>query len=243
MRLSQFKALTFDCYGTLIDWDRGITDALAPWLARNGRASLGPDALLEHFGVCESAQQAAAPGMRYPKVLRYAHDCIAGRLNLPPDPDAAEAFGRSVADWPPFPDTPSALARLKARYQLVILSNIDRDSFAATNRHLGVEFDAIFTAEDIGSYKPDPCNFAYMIEKLEAAGVARNEILHVAQSLFHDHVPAKSVGLATCWIDRRQGRGGGAAKTPDAEVRPDMTYFSLGALADAVEAEAASQQG
>ncbi|MCC2664532.1 MAG: HAD-superfamily hydrolase, subfamily variant2, partial [Geminicoccaceae bacterium] len=126
----------------------------------------------------------------------------------------------------------------KQRYQLVILSNVDRASFAHSNQKLGVEFDATYTAEDIGSYKPDPRNFDYMLAHLAARGIAREQILHTAESLYHDHVPAKRVGLATCWIHRRAGKAGhGATRQPEAEVRPDFRFETLGAMAAAHRAE------
>ena len=148
------------------------------------------------------------------------------------------AFGASIQDWPAFPDSAEALGYLKQHYQLVILSNVDRASFAHSNQKLGVEFDAVYTAEDIGSYKPDPRNFEYMLARLAARGIAREQILHTAESLYHDHVPAKRFGLATCWIHRRAGKAGhGATRQPEAEVRPDFRFETLGAMAAAHRAE------
>ena len=155
-------------------------------------------------------------------------------------PIAAEAaaFGASVGDWPAFPDSADALAYLKGHFQLVILSNVDRKSFAGSNRRLGVEFDQILTAEEIGSYKPDLRNFEYLLARAGEAGVAKGELLHVAQSLFHDHVPANRMGIASAWIDRRHDKpGGGATIVPDPMPHYDFRFTSMRALADAHRAE------
>jgi 2-haloacid dehalogenase len=237
MRLSDFSVLTFDCYGTLIDWETGISEALAPWLVRAG-VSRGRDQILEAFAELESAQQAATPGLRYPELLAEVHQGLAERFGIAPDPKAAEEFGASVGNWPAFPDSAEALAYLKQHYQLVILSNVDRASFAQSNESLGVSFDAIYTAEDIGFYKPNPRNFDYLLAHLAEQGIGKAQILHTAESLHHDHIPAKRIGLATCWIHRRAGKQGhGATRVPDAEVRPDFRFESLAAMADARRAE------
>jgi 2-haloalkanoic acid dehalogenase type II len=237
MRLSDFSVLTFDCYGTLIDWETGISEALAPWLERAG-VRLERDQVLEAFAQLESAQQAATPSMRYPELLAEVHRGLALRFGIAPDADAAAAFGASVQNWPPFADSAEALAYLKQHYQLVILSNVDRASFARSNGKLGVRFDAICTAEDIGSYKPDPSNFDYLLRHLAERGIAKEQILHTAESLYHDHIPARRIGLATCWIHRRAGKEGhGATRVPEAEVQPDFRFESLGAMAEAHRAE------
>ena len=237
MRLSDFSVLTFDCYGTLIDWETGIGEALAPWLVRAG-VGLGRDQILEVFAELESAQQVATPSLRYPELLAKVHRALAERFGIAPDPKAAERFGASVGNWPAFADSAGALAYLKQHYRLVILSNVDRGSFARSNPKLGVAFDAIYTAEDIGSYKPDPRNFDYLLSHLAEQGFGKAQILHTAQSLHHDHMPAKRIGLATCWIDRRAGRHGqGATRVPDTDIRPDFRFESLAAMADAHRAE------
>ena len=151
--------------------------------------------------------------------------------------DDAAALGGSVGDWPAFPDSAEALARLKRRYRLIILSNVDRAGFAASNRRLGVDFDAILTAQDIGSYKPNPANFDALLSRIDELGVPRDRLLHVAQSLFHDHVPAKAKGLPTVWINRRRDEAGwGATPAPAATVQPDTEFPSMAAFADAVDA-------
>jgi len=227
VRLTDFSTLTFDCYGTLIDWESGINGALGPWLRSVGIHS-SRDQLLEAFARAESAQQEATPGMRYPELLAEVHKVIARHFGVASNPDAAAAF----------PDSAEALAYLKQHYKLVILSNVDRASFAHSNQKLGVTFDAIYTAEDIGSYKPDPRNFEHLLRALGEQGIAKEEILHTAESLHHDHVPAKRVGLATCWIHRRAGKHGhGATRVPEQEVQPDFRFESLAAMADAHRAE------
>jgi 2-haloalkanoic acid dehalogenase type II len=240
MRLSDYAVLTFDCYGTLIDWETGISQALAPWLERSG-VSLERDRMLEAFAQLESAQQAATPAMRYPELLAEVHRALAARFGIAADADAAAAFGASVGDWPGFADSAAALAYLQQHYRLVILSNVDRASFARSNAKLGVTFDAIYTAEDIGSYKPDPRNFEYLLRHLAERGIAQEQILHTAESLYHDHIPARRLGLATCWIHRRAGKAGhGATRVPGGEVRPDFRFESLAAMAEAHRAERAA---
>jgi 2-haloacid dehalogenase len=147
------------------------------------------------------------------------------------------AFGGSVGDWPAFPDTPAALAYLQRFYKLVILSNVDRASFARSNPRLGVDFTAIYTAEEIGSYKPDARNFRNMLDRLAKVGHSPGDILHVAQSLYHDHAPANRCGLRSAWIDRRHGKAGGATPPAAAEVHYDFRFASLAELADAHRAE------
>jgi 2-haloacid dehalogenase len=238
MRLSDFSVLTFDCYGTLIDWETGIWNAFAPTLERVP-VKPGRDQVLDAFGRAESAQQAATPGMLYPALLAEVHKAMCLEFGVEPDADSAAAFGASVRDWPAFADTPDGLAYLKRHYKLVILSNVDRGSFAHSSRRLGAAFDAVFTAEDIGSYKPDPRNFEYMLERLGAQGIGREQILHTAESLFHDHVPARRFELASCWISRRHGQGATASGRPGIDVLPDFRFESLAAMADAHRMETA----
>lgn len=235
MRLSDFTTLSFDCYGTLIDWEAGLSAALKPL---RSRAKLGAEELLEAFGRAEHAIEDEQPGLRYSDILVKVHQRLEDEFGLAADGAAAQSFGRSVGNWPAFPDSAEALRHLKRHFRLVILSNVDRASFAGSNARLGVEFDEIFTAEEIGSYKPDPRNFQYLLDRLGERGVARIQLLHVAQSLFHDHAPANRFGLASAWIDRRVGKtGGGATALPDPTPHFDFRFPSLGALADAHRAE------
>jgi 2-haloalkanoic acid dehalogenase type II len=236
-RLSDFQVLTFDCYGTLIDWETGICAAIGRWLESQG-VSATRDQLLGAFAAAEAPQQEATPDLRYPELLARVHTAVAKRFGVAPDAAAAQAFGRSVRDWPAFADSADALAYLKRHYRLVILSNVDRASFAHSARKLGVEFDAVYTAEDIGSYKPDARNFEYMLARLAEQGIGSGQILHTAESLYHDHIPAKRFGLATCWIHRRAGQSGhGATRPPEVEVSPDFRFATLGEMAAAHRAE------
>jgi len=228
-----FKALTFDCYGTLIDWESGILAALRPW-ARRHASALGDEALLAAFAEAESAIEATEPKLLYPDVLRATQRALAARFGITPNRADEDAVGGSVPDWPAFPDSPSALAYLKGHYKLAIVSNVDRASFADSNKRLGVEFDSIVTAQDVGSYKPNPAHFHEAFKRLADLGVARGEILHVAQSLFHDHVPAKALGMTTVWINRRAGKEGwGATKPPPKPVKPDAEFPTMEAFAAA----------
>ncbi len=236
MKLGDFSTLTFDCYGTLIDWETGLLQALAPWLARYG-CRIDDERILAAFAEAESAAQQCAPDKRYPEILGDAMDALAAQWQIPLDPADRQRFGASVGEWPAFADSAAALAYLKRHYRLVILSNVDRGSFARSHVRLGVEFDRVFTAQDIGSYKPDPRNFRYMLDALGQDGIAPGQVLHVAQSLFHDHVPAKQLGLATVWVNRRAGKLGSGA-TRAAQAQPDWEVTSLAELADLHRAQA-----
>jgi 2-haloacid dehalogenase len=231
--LSAFRALTFDCYGTLIDWESGIYRALQP-LLRAAAVTKSRDEVLADFARHEAAQEAATPSALYRDLLADVHRRLAQEWGVTLAEEAHVAFGRSVPEWPAFDDSAAALRYLKAHYKLVILSNVDRESFAGSNRRLGVTFDAICTAEDIGSYKPDLRNFRYLLATLERLGIGSHEILHTAQSLHHDHVPAKALALATCWIDRRHDREGWGATVKPAQMPAyDFRFESLAALAEA----------
>jgi 2-haloalkanoic acid dehalogenase type II len=233
MKLADFDTLTFDCYGTLIDWESGIHTALLPLIAKAGNG-FGRDAALEAFARHESAQEHETPAMIYSDLLAHVHARLAKEWGVAADAAADKTFGASVPDWPAFPDSAEALAYLKQHYKLVILSNVDRASFAGSNKRLGVTFDAVYTAQDIGSYKPNPRNFEYMLAKLAERGIRKSQILHTAQSLFHDHAPAKKFGLASCWIDRRHAAAGwGATMPPPEGAAYDFRFTSLQAMADA----------
>jgi 2-haloalkanoic acid dehalogenase type II len=233
--LKDFEALSFDCYGTLIDWETGLTAVLDRW-ARSGGADLGREQILEAFASCESAAEAEHPSELYPSILARSMRCLGERLGVPVSDDDARALGASVPDWPAFADSRDALSALSRRFKLVILSNVDRASFAASNARLGVTFTSVLTAEDIGSYKPSPRSFEALLDEARRLGVGDGRLLHVAQSLYHDHVPAKRAGLPTVWINRRQNRGWGATPAPSAPVRPDWEFPSMAAFAEAVEA-------
>jgi 2-haloalkanoic acid dehalogenase type II len=237
-RLAEFSALSFDCYGTLIDWETGIAAVLGPW-ARERGLEMTDEALLTAYSGHEARAEAEHPGDPYPAVLARSFRDLGRELGTEVSHDDAERLARSVPDWPAFPDSHDALAALAERYQLIILSNVDRDSFAASNRRLGVSFTSILTAQDIGSYKPSPRNFDALAAEAARLGVA-GRLLHVAQSLFHDHVPAKQAGLPTAWINRRHDQPGwGATPAPDAGVTPDWEFPSMEAFAAAVAADPA----
>jgi 2-haloalkanoic acid dehalogenase type II len=241
-RLTDFKVLTFDCYGTLIDWETGIWDSLQPLIMSNRRSDILREGALACFARHENALESAVPDMHYQKVLEKVHAEIAGEFDLESTASLDENFGRSVANWPAFPDTADALRYLKTRFRLVVLSNIDRESFAASNRKLGVAFDAVYTAQDIGSYKPSPANFKYLLEHLRSdLGLPASQVLHTAQSLFHDHAPARAFGLANAWIDRQRlsQNGNWGATAPMAE-RPavDFRFSSMSEMADAARLQA-----
>jgi 2-haloalkanoic acid dehalogenase type II len=240
MKLADFKVLTFDCYGTLIDWESGIFNALAPLCAK-ARHGKTRDQVLENYALHEAAQEEETPGMLYPQVLSTVYQRLAAEWGVPVTKAEANIFGASVPDWPEFADSVEALAYLKKHYKLVILSNVDRLSFRASNARLKVAFDAIYPAQDIGSYKPSLNNFEYMLQQLQADfGLGAKDILHTAQSLFHDHAPANQIGLASAWIDRRHAtEGWGATMPPPGTPRYDFRFESMMAMVKAHQAETA----
>ena len=232
MKLNQFQVLTFDCYGTLIDWETGLWNALQPLLSA-GRLAITREEALVLFGELEHEQECLTPSLLYPSLLAVVHARLAERWGARVQDGLHERFGQSVLDWPAFPDSAAALAYLKRHYKLVILSNVDRNSFAHSNSRLGVSFDAVYTAEDIGSYKPDARNFIYLLEHVAAdLNIQPTGILHTAQSLMHDHVPARNAGLACAWIDRRAGVRGGATVQPEVMPRVDFTFRSLSEMVE-----------
>ena len=219
----RFDVLTFDCYGTLIDWETGLLAALREALPGLDAAD---EQLLEEYAALE-ADAEAGPYLPYREVLAHGVRGIAVQHGLSLADDAVARFGESVRDWPAFPDSAEALVRLKERFRLGVITNCDTDLFAASNERLGVEFDWIVTAEMARSYKPSLVNFELAFETI---GVPRERILHVAQSLFHDHVPATQLGLTSVWIHRRHGRPGAGA-TPPAAATPAATYTSMATFA------------
>lgn len=232
MLLHNFRVLTFDCYGTLIDWETGILDAIKP-LAQKAANTLSPNRILETFARHEAAQEAETPTMIYSKLLAVVHSRIAKEWDVKTTAEEDTKFGGSVGDWPAFQDSPAALQYLKQHYKLVILSNVDRESFKGSNKHLQVEFDWILTAQDIGTYKPSLKNFEYMVSKMADAGYKKNDILHTVESLFHDHAPSNKVGIASAWIHRRHGKEGfGATSKPTEMPHYNFHFTSLGEMAD-----------
>ena len=217
---TDYDALTFDCYGTLIDWGSGIVNHLQPLLLERD-AHVIDDFILEFFADAEPAIQ--ADGVRYADVLREVLRRLGARLGFTPTDEMLDGFAASVADWPPFDDTAAALQRLQERFDLVVVSNVDNALFAGTAKRLGADFKHVVTAEDVGAYKPDRRMFDRAREVL---GDAR--ILHVAQSVYHDIAPATALGLPTVWIRRTRN----AARSADA--RPTWTFESLAGFADAL---------
>jgi 2-haloacid dehalogenase len=235
--LADFEALSFDCCGTLIDWEAGIAAVLRRW-ADAHRCTLTDEELLVAYSVHEAEAEIAAPTDLYPRILARSMRTLGAALGIPVSDAEADAFAISVPDWPAFPDSAGALARLDRRYKLIILSNVDRASFAGSNRRLGTTFASILTAEDVGSYKPSPRNFEALLVEAARLAIPKGKLLHVAQSLFHDHVPAKAAGLPTVWINRRHGKpGSGATPEPETGVTPDWTFPSMAGFADAVETD------
>ncbi|KAL3466109.1 HAD-like domain-containing protein [Aspergillus heterothallicus] len=235
--LKSYKLLTFDVYGTLVDWEGGIISALQPAISKsNPRKTFTKPELLHAYHALEKSQQTKTPDMLYSDVLTTIHAPLLATLGLPPPTEAeSRAFGDSIGSWPAFPDTVSALHRLRKHYKLVVLSNVDRESFAKTNAGSlqGFAFDLIITAQDVGSYKPDLKNFEYMLRAVDREfGVGREEVLQTAQSQFHDHHPAKEVGVKSVWIERP-----GAVMGNLEENVYDWKFETLGGMADAVEAE------
>ncbi len=237
-KLTDFAVLTFDCYGTLIDWEGGIWDGLQPLIQASGRRDITRAEALQVYSGLESAQQASTPQMHYADILTQVHADFAKHYDLRSSADMDENFGQSLPHWPAFADTADALRILKQHFKLVILSNVHRQGFAASNRKLGVEFDAIYCAQDVGSYKPNPANFNYLLRHLKTdLGLDKEQILHTAQSLFHDHVPATAAGLARAWIDRQglsKGGDWGATAKVGAIPEVDFLFPTLGAMATAV---------
>ncbi len=233
MKLTEFKALTFDVYGTLIDWESGMIEGLRPPTDRLPQ-TLTRGQILEAHAFHESTTQSFTPSKTYASLLAVVYRRLAEEWRMDVTREECLRYGRSVKDWPAFPDSAEALRYLKRHYRLVVLSNTDSESFAHSNAKLQIEFDAAYLASDIGSYKPDPRNFDYMLKNLERQGIERHEILHVAESMFHDHGPANAFGLANCWIYRRHGQEGfGATMTPAEMPRYDIRFHSMADLVNA----------
>ena len=228
LRFDEFEVLTFDCYGTLIDWETGLCESLQPIFAAHG-LSPDPARVLELYGELETAAE-TGPYQEYRAVLRTVLTGLGDRLSFTPTTTELERFSTSVRDWPAFSDSPAALQALKRKYRLAILSNIDDDLFAHSAKRLQVQFDWIITAQQAKSYKPSPRNFRLAFERI---GLPQNRILHVAQSLFHDIAPANALGLSTVWVNRRHQQEGAGA-TPPAHARPGLEVPTLRALAERI---------
>lgn len=236
MNLADFDALSFDCYGTLIDWEAGLSAVLVRWARARGLDVAG-EQLLTEYSAAEASAEAAHPADPYPEILAGSFRLLGASLGAEvTDEDAARLAG-SVPDWPAFPDSRAALLTLGQRYQLIILSNVDRASFAGSSKKLGASFASVITAQDVGSYKPAQRNFDALLSGAARRGIEPGRLLHVAQSLYHDHVPAQRAGLPTVWINRRHDRAGwGATPQPPTPVTPDWEFPSMAAFAAACTA-------
>lgn len=225
---TRFKVLTFDCYGTLIDWESGILAAVRPVLARYGieatdREILGTYARLE-------AKHEQGEFLNYRLVLRLVMTEMSLRFSFDASPRELDCLSDSIGEWKPFPDTVGSLEKLKTRYKLAIISNVDDKLFSATARRLVVPFDWVVTAQQAKAYKPSFKTFEFALGRI---GLPREQILHIAQSVYHDIVPAKAVGLATVWVNRRAGKEGSGA-TVAASAVPDMEVPDLESLVDMI---------
>jgi 2-haloalkanoic acid dehalogenase type II len=231
-KLTDFRLLSFDVYGTLIDWETGVLNGLRSLIEQT---DLTQERVLELYHELEREQQSKTPDMPYSELVATLHPQFAARLGLKaPTVQESEIFGQSVGQWPAFPDTVDALRRLSKHYKLLVLSNVDRGSFKASSAGPleGFQFDKIITAQDVGSYKPDHRNFEYMLKTAKSElGVEKNEVLQTAQSQFHDHHPAREVGIKSVWIERH-----GTMGNRQQEIY-DWKFFTLGDMADAVERE------
>ena len=238
MDFSRFTTISFDCYGTLIDWESGILPTLRTVLANHGLAnhgqSLSDAGILELYGEFE-AQAESGPYQSYRDVLQSVVRAFADRFHFEASSAEIRSLHESVRAWPPFPDTVPALRELQKRYQLVVISNIDDDLFAETRKHLDVEFDGVITAEQARSYKPSINNFQIALRTL---ALSPDQLLHAAQSRYHDVVPARSLGISTVWVNRKSARPGigavRASAAPALEKRADLEVPDLAGLAAAV---------
>ncbi|MGB3187841.1 MAG: haloacid dehalogenase type II [Limnoraphis sp.] len=221
---NQFEALSFDCYGTLIDWEHGITSILEK-IVSDHQIDCDEQQLLKLFSEYEPIAQ-SGKYQNYKDVLREVVQKIGERLEFEPTISELESLWKSIETWKTFSDTVEALQALKQKYRLVIISNIDDDLFAQTAQQLQVEFDDVITAQQVKSYKPAQRNFEFALEKI---GLSPDKVLHVAQSLYHDIAPAKQFGLTTVWVNRQQGKEGTGATQPTA-AEPDLEVPDLKTL-------------
>lgn len=218
---NKLEVLTFDCYGTLIDWESGILELLKPLLSNNS-INLNDKQILELYAEFESEEE-QGEYTKYRDVLRAVVRKLGQRFSFEPSLAEQDSLPDSIKNWQPFPDTVEALKSLKKRFKLAIISNVDDDIFASTAQRLNVEFDWVITAEQVKSYKPSLNNFKRAIERME---MPPEKILHVAGSIYHDIVPASSLGIKTVWVNRRanqEGSGAALAASGKADLEvPDL---------------------
>jgi 2-haloacid dehalogenase len=228
---TRFEILTFDCYGTLINWEDGILRCLHRILAAHGKnkdKDTDDATILSLYGDFE-ANAERGEYRRYREVLKSVVRQFGEELGFAPTDEQVNSLPDSLKDWEPWPDTVAALRDLQKRFRLAVISNIDDDLFAATQPKLGVKFDHIITAQQAGAYKPSLKIFELALSRI---GVPAHRVLHVGQSVYHDVLPAQSLGLATVWVSRPSPRAGvGAVKA--AEGHPDLQVSSLAEFAAA----------
>lgn len=234
-RFAKYEAMSFDCYGTLIDWEKGILTQLQAWVQLQN-LKVTDAKLIELFGIHERQVQADNPTLLYPDILVEVHHRIAKSLNVTSTKEAAQSFGNSVGDWLVFPDTVEALKLLSKSFKLFIISNVDRASFKKSNQKLGILFDGIVTAQDVGSYKPDFRNFEALKDCVAKKGIPSETLLHVGESIYHDVIPGTKAGLDTVWIDRQSDNplAPRASGNPSPEAKPTMIFQSMEHLAKAI---------
>jgi len=239
-KLTDFKLLSFDVYGTLIDWEAGALTALQPMLKKSGKGDMERKHVLQVMHKIEARVEKEYGTLKYSEVLTMVLPELCEALGLDkPSEEESKQFGASIGYWPGFADIPEALQRLSKYYKLVVLSNVDNDSFQVGNANglKGYKFDAVYTAQNIGSYKPDPRNFEYMLKHVkEEFGVEKHEVLQTAQSQYHDHHPAKDMGIKSSWIYRP-----GAVMGNRDDPVYNWKFDTLADMADAVEKEFAGQ--
>lgn len=228
INFDDFEVLLFDCYGTLIDWESGILSGIKPILFKHN-IDFSDNKILELYAELEVKIE-NGNYIKYKNVLRRVVEEFGKKLNFKPSSIELECLVKTFDNWMPFPDTVDSLKKLKEKYRLAILSNVDDDLFTISAKHLKVKFDYIITAERVKSYKPSLKNFKFAIDKI---GISEDKIIHVAQSLYHDIIPAKGLGLSTIWINRRKDKDGFGA-TPVASAKPDMIFPDLKSLVSAV---------
>jgi len=230
LNFNQFEVVSFDCYGTLIDWESGILPVLRQLLSSR-KIDLSDDATLELFAEFESEfEKSQYNYIKYREVLQEIVQEFGKRFNFEPTETELKCLSESIKNWQPFPDTVTALAALKQKYKLAVISNIDDDLFADTAKHLKVELDWLITAEQVRSYKPSTRNFEIALETM---GIPGEKLLHVAQSIYHDIIPAVSMGISTVWVNRRHEKTGFGATLP-ASSQPDLEVPDLKTLVEAI---------
>jgi len=224
------RVLSFDCYGTLIDSGEGVLAALGGWRDRT-QLEVTDRQLLDAFDRHEAAQEVLEPRALYPRILETTLAALGSELNAPPLPEEQAAFGASVGTWPAFEDSAASLLRLSAQFKLIVVSNVDRASFARSQEKLGIRFDAVITAEDVGAYKPAQPHFDELFRTIEAMGYARDHLLHVAQGLAYDYGPAQRLGIRAAWINRQGLRSGHTGTFGEMPVSPpEIEYPSMAAF-------------